>query len=64
MAQVIQRPFGRASKSCLLGIMAAMFLSAPVDLAAQGQTSAQSTGDGTYVCTPAGFGRKSTCYRR
>ena len=64
MPQVIQRPFGRASKFCLFGIMAAMFLSAPVNLAAQGQTSAQTTGAGTYVCTPAGFGRKSTCYRR
>ena len=64
MPQVIQRPFGRTAQFCLFGVAAALFLSAPVDLAAQGQTNATTTGDGTYVCTPAGFGRKSTCYRR
>ena len=64
MPQVIQRPFGRTAKFCLFGMMAALFLSTPADLAAQSATSATTTGDGTYVCTPAGFGRKSTCYRR
>lgn len=64
MIYLIRRPFGRLFTLALTISTATFFAGLPKDAAAQNEGSTQTTGSGTYVCTPAGFGNKSRCYVR
>lgn len=64
MINRIERPSGRLFAFGLAGIFSLTLLTAPNMGAAQIANTATTTGSGTYVCTPAGFGNPSRCYRR
>lgn len=62
------RPFGRIELVAACAVVAlALALAAPAAFAnttQDGALTVASEGTGTYVCSPAGFGQKSRCYRR
>ncbi|WP_049835199.1 hypothetical protein [Octadecabacter temperatus] len=64
MTNFIERPSGRLFAIGLAGIFSLTLSTSPTMLAAQTANTATTTGSGTYVCTPAGFGNPSRCYRR
>ena len=64
----LDRPSGRMRFFAL--IAATLFAlvmgnaTAMADTAQSTEITVASTGNGSYVCSPAGFGQKSRCYRR
>lgn len=68
MKYPIGRPFGRVElvAACTAAVLV-LTLGAAAAFAENGQNDAltvASAGTGSYVCSPAGFGQKSRCYRR
>ena len=48
----------------LSALTAVLFLTLPATTNAQTVSQNTTVNKGSYVCTPAGFGRKSRCYAR
>jgi hypothetical protein len=46
--------------------VALFFTTAAISSTVEAKTTSVSstTGNGTYICTPAGFGKKSNCFKR
>ncbi|WP_143849518.1 hypothetical protein [Octadecabacter ascidiaceicola] len=64
MTNRIQRLSSRLNTIGLTSAFILTISAAPSLVEAQSANTATTTGSGTYVCTPAGFGNPSRCYRR
>lgn len=64
MTYRIQRPLGRLCAFAFAIVASASFAGTSTEVEGQSTIAATTTGSGTYVCTPAGFGSKSRCYLR
>gem|GEM_PF-3404627 len=68
MQNRFERSFGRAKNNALSAITIVGLVfgagAAFANNANSDEITVASTGTGSYVCSPAGFGRKSRCYSR
>ncbi len=64
MFHPIQRRFGRAMVYGLAALTFASFAVFSTEAAAEATGTSTTTGSGSYICTPAGFGSKSRCFPR
>ena len=64
MPRTFKRPFSRQFTLVLAILTVSSFAGTFVQAATGPKTVSITTGSGKYVCTPAGFGSKSKCYRR
>lgn len=64
----LDRPSGRMQFFGLIAVTLFALIvgngTAMADTTQSAEITVASTGNGSYVCSPAGFGQKSRCYRR
>ncbi len=64
MFHPIQRRFSRAMIYGLTVLTVASFAVFSTEAIAEATGTSTTTGSGSYICTPAGFGSKSRCFPR
>ena len=68
MIYQLERPSGRMRFVGLIAVTLFALVAgngtAMADNSQSTEITVASTGNGSYVCSPAGFGQKSRCYRR